>query len=213
MQETKEVIEHLCTRFVTDQDEVRMYSLCYTKDEDNKTENGGAMVTMTPKEARFKLRESKYLMDDDELAKVLVDNAISIATKSMYDCDTDFDLDLSHNFEDAVMVRRRLITRILSVSNLITIGARMGPANVMILSHKAFDFINYRDTVSDAGYFMSIKCIPHDGVGNKIVMLRRSEHTAAFVSHKYDANKYRFIPAVDSDQSNRQHMAFRVNLF
>lgn len=208
MKETKDVIEHMCTRFVTDRDKVKMYSLCYKQDG-----NVRSAFTMTPKEVEFNLKESKYLMDDDEFAKVLLDNAISIATKSMYNYDIDFDLDLSRVPENAEMIRRRLITRILLVNSMMDVESRTGLGIVLILSRAAFDFINLDGAVSDAGYFMTMKCIPYDGVGNRIVVMRKSEHTAYFIQHRDDVNKYRFIPAVDEVQSNRQHMAFRLKLF
>jgi len=151
-------------------------------------ENEGFMSTISAKVMSVNATASKYI-DNNQLFSDIISKLDSLTSKPMnipqsLNLIIQNDTSLTHS-ENEMANSRKLMSKIMMLSNLIATTSRRGPANSMIVGIEAYKYIllsnsitltNYNKVVT--GSMMGINIIPSPYIKpNKIIMMKTDKQS------------------------------------
>jgi hypothetical protein len=152
----------------------------------NPLENEGFMSTISTKVMSVNAIASKYI-DNNQLFKEIVLKLESLTSKPMnipqsLNLIIQNDTSLTHS-ENEMANSRKLMSKIMMLSNLIATSSRKGPANSMIVGLEAYKYLLHLNgiVVSNgvvSGSLMGLSIIPSPYIKpNKIIMMKTDKQS------------------------------------
>lgn len=155
----------------------------------NPLDNEGYIMTITPKPNSIRVQEKRYL----DLTDIYTDVIMTLESLTSKPMNIPQNLNISiqrdHNltdYENESSWSRKIISRIIMASNMISMSSRIGPANSTIVGLDAYKYILLSNgmIISDndgivTGRINGINVIPTPYIkSNKIIMMRNIQKTA-----------------------------------
>lgn len=153
----------------------------------NPLDNEGYMSTISAKVMSINTTSNPYI-DNNQLFKEIILKLESLTLLPMnlpqvLNVNIQNDSLLS-SYENKMMNSRKIITKIIMTSNLISMSSRRGPANSMIVGLEAYKYILLSNNITltndnkiVSGSMMGINIIPSEYIKpNKIIMMRTDKN-------------------------------------
>jgi len=214
--EMNNVIDAMCNVSVTDNEKVEIHTLDYTGNFKRLSEpetNSGKMYEMKVNTQIIDVPEQNYSMTDELLTLAVANNAIRLAAKGANNYEQNLDLDLRDSFNTETGYRR-LVTRILMATNIVAMESRQGPADVIMAHTRYIDMLaNINGSKGPAmapPRFGNHKYIAYDACGDRVIVMRKTEHGATMIRHNDNPNRWVFIKSLNEDAAASAHISFTI---